>query len=48
MLRIALFFHNIQNDEKGVAGIFSDDALTPASEIIVITPAMHRVKTYTE
>ena len=31
-LRIALFVHNIQNEDKGVPDIFLD-ALTPASEI---------------
>ena len=31
-LRIALFVHNIQNEDKGLSAIFSD-ALTPASEI---------------
>ena len=46
-LRIALFVHKIQNEKKGIPAIFSD-ALTPASETIVITPGMHRVKTSTE
>ena len=46
-LSIALFVHKIQNDKKGIAAIFSD-ALTPASETIVITPGMHGVKTSTE